>query len=78
MAAGEPLVTRPPEPRPRLVPVEDVAVGDRLVHAGVQLEVHRIAPRPSSGVALIVIHPGRPWDGRRLFYKLGEHVEVVR
>lgn len=71
-------MTRRREPVPVWVAVDDVRVGDIVFHAGRRLEVHRLDPRPGAGLGLVVVAPGRPWDGRRLFYKLGEHVEVLR
>lgn len=64
--------------RPVPVAVQDVRVGDRLFAGGVQLEVHRIVVRPGAGIALVAVQPDQPWVGRRLFYKLGEQVEVLQ
>lgn len=56
--------------------VGSLRTGDRFFHAGVSVTVHRVQERPGAGIAVVVFdHHG---DMRRLFYKLGETVELAR
>ena len=62
------------------VPVERLRTGDQFFWAGVAVEVHRVTERPTAGVAVVVVDPSGPRAPymRRLFYKPGEVVELVR
>jgi hypothetical protein len=60
---------------------EYLQIGDRFFHAsGAVVTVHRVQAHPSRGVAVIVDDPtiGTYPYQRRLYYPLGEKVELAR